>query len=183
MNILIATVGLCGSGKSEAASILEKKGFSLVTVSGEITDELKKKGFRISDLSKKRQRDDLRTLYGDDALVSLLFGKIDSELERTSVVIDGMYSWNEYLSLRERYGERLKVLALFCPKDERYSRLERRKERPIVKKIAEERDMSEIASLNKGGPIAIADFTIINDSSIKELEQNIDRLLDIDGWS
>lgn len=178
-NYVFAIVGLCGSGKSEASAIFQKRGSSLIRVDDEILDELKKKKFKVTELSRKQMRDELRVLYGKDALVSLLFDKIDVLLQEKSVVLDGMYSWDEYISLRKKYADTLKVISIFCSKDLRYSRLEKRKDRSLTRKISEERDFSEIEHLNKGGPIAMADFTIINDKATDALEKEIVRILKI----
>jgi dephospho-CoA kinase len=42
---------------------------------------------------------------------------------------------------------------------------------------AASRDKSEIENINKGGPIAMADFTIVNEASLKELEKETERVL------
>jgi dephospho-CoA kinase len=39
------------------------------------------------------------------------------------------------------------------------------------------RDKSEIENINKGGPIAIADFTIVNEASLEELREDTLRAL------
>jgi len=39
------------------------------------------------------------------------------------------------------------------------------------------RDKSEIENSNKGGPIAMADFTIINEASLEELKRETERVL------
>ena len=44
-------------------------------------------------------------------------------------------------------------------------------------KGAELRDFAEIENLEKGGAIAIADQTIVNDSSIEKLNSELDKFL------
>jgi len=39
------------------------------------------------------------------------------------------------------------------------------------------RDISEIEKLDKGGPIAFADFTVMNDGSLEELNQQLNKFL------
>ena len=41
-----------------------------------------------------------------------------------------------------------------------------------------ERDKTEIENLEKGGPIAIADYYIDNSGTIEELQQNVKKLLE-----
>jgi len=42
---------------------------------------------------------------------------------------------------------------------------------------AEERDFREIERIEKGGPIAIADYTLVNDDSVDKLLAELDALL------
>jgi hypothetical protein len=42
---------------------------------------------------------------------------------------------------------------------------------------AASRDKAEIENVNKGGPIAMADFTIINESSLDELKVETERII------
>ena len=44
-------------------------------------------------------------------------------------------------------------------------------------KGAELKDFAEIENLEKGGPIAIADYTIVNDGSIEEMYSDLDKFL------
>ncbi|MFC1942626.1 dephospho-CoA kinase, partial [Chloroflexota bacterium] len=42
---------------------------------------------------------------------------------------------------------------------------------------AASRDRAEIENLNKGGPIAMADFTILNESSLNTLKEEVERII------
>jgi dephospho-CoA kinase len=42
---------------------------------------------------------------------------------------------------------------------------------------AVKRDRAELENINKGGPIAMADFTIINESSLANLRKEAKRVL------
>jgi dephospho-CoA kinase len=42
---------------------------------------------------------------------------------------------------------------------------------------AANRDKSEIENLNKGGPIAMADITILNEDSLEKLRRETERVL------
>ena len=61
----------------------------------------------------------------------------------------------------------------------RYARLITRAERPLTLNEAMSRDQTEIENSNKGGPIAMADFTIINESSLTDLSGEIERIISI----
>ena len=95
---------------------------------------------------------------------------IDS-LSGQDIVLDGLYSWSEYTLLKNKYKDMV-VLAVIT---NGYIRKERLKNRPIRPLTAEEvdgRDISEIENLEKGGPIAKADYYILNNADKNALVQS-----------
>ena len=105
------------------------------------------------------------------AYAKLSLPGIDSALKHADVVIDGLYSWEEYLLLKDYYGDSFHVVAVYASPRTRHTRLSRRPERSLTPEEAASRDGAEIENVNKGGPIAMADFTIINESSLEDLRQ------------
>jgi dephospho-CoA kinase len=103
--------------------------------------------------------------------------KIDAALKTSNVVVDGLYSWEEYLFLKESYGNNLYVIAVFSSPDTRHSRLAARKIRGLTKEESYGRDKVEIENINKGGPIAMADYTIINESTMENLIAETDKII------
>jgi dephospho-CoA kinase len=69
------------------------------------------------------------------------------------------------------------VVAVIASRSIRYERLARRPVRRLSPEEAELRDFAEIEKLEKGGPIAVADYVILNDGSEEELLRSVDRLL------
>jgi len=98
-------------------------------------------------------------------------------LKQSNVVVDGLYSWEEYTLLKSRYHDNLGLVAVWASPKTRYARLAKRKVRPLAAKEAASRDVAELENTNKGGPIAMADFTIINESSLKDLEKETGRVM------
>jgi len=177
MNKVIAIVGLAGSGKSEISSILKKRKLPVIRF-GDITDnELKRLGLKRNEKNEKLVRENVRKRYGMGAYAKLNIPKINNLLESSNVVIDGLYSWEEYKVLKKEYDKRLVIIAVYTPPHLRYKRLSKRRIRPLTKKEAEERDYSEIENINKAGPIAMADFTIINDGNLNDLKSNVNEVL------
>jgi dephospho-CoA kinase len=177
MNKVIAIVGMAGSGKSEAARVFEHNGYFRVRF-GDITDsEMKKRQMEICEASERFCRESLRNELGMAAYAILNQPRIDAALEKTDVVADGLYSWEEYLSFRSHYGSRFYVLAIYSSPKTRYSRLAERKHRPLTLEEASSRDKAEIENLNKGGPISLADFTIVNESTVEVLRKQTEDIL------
>lgn len=99
-------------------------------------------------------------------------------MEQGSVVVDGLYSWEEYLVMKERFGERLVVVAVTASPATRQKRLASRSVRPLSVDEVIARDRAEIERLNKGGPIAIADITLVNEGTVRELQAQAIRVLE-----
>jgi dephospho-CoA kinase len=179
---VLAIVGMTGAGKSEVARLFAEHGFSKVRF-GDITDEeLRNRGLEQNEENERYIREALRKKHGMAAYAKLSLPRIDSSLKSTNVVVDGLYSWEEYILLKKRYGSSLAVVAVWASPATRYARLAHRAERPLTLDQAASRDKSEIENINKGGPIAMADFTIINDVSLEELERETGRVLSALKW-
>ena len=162
---------MAGSGKSEVARVFESRGFIKVRF-GDITDiEVERRGLELNETNERLVREQLRLEHGMSAYAKLSLPRIDSGLESGNVVVDGLYSWEEYLLLREYYRESFAVVAVWASPGTRHLRLTRRPVRPLTLQEAQSRDTDEIEKANKGGPIALADFTILNESSLEALEE------------
>jgi dephospho-CoA kinase len=139
---------------------------------GDVTmEELRRRGLPVNETNERAIREELRKQHGMAAFAKLSLPAIEAGLERTGkVVIDGMYSWTEYRELKAHLGARSIVIAIYTPKAERYRRLSVRPVRPLTPAEAESRDYAEIERLEKGGPIAFADHTLMNSGTVEELE-------------
>jgi len=166
-------VGMTGSGKSEVAKIFEENGFIRIRF-GDVTDEeIKKRGLELNEENERYIRELLRKECGMSAYAILNLARIDLARKQSAVVIDGLYSWEEYTFLKTHYGEDFYVVAVWASPKTRHARLTDRSNRRLTLEEATNRDRAEVENINKGGPIAMADFTIINESSLKELEKEV----------
>ncbi len=184
-NKIICVVGMTGSGKSEAADELSKQGFIYLRF-GQITlNKINERGLKPTAENERKIREEIREKYGMAAFATLNIFKIDKLLKKFNVVVDGLYSWSEYKVLKDKYGEKLITLAIYTPPEIRYTRLEKRiveddkaqRFRIFTRKEAKARDYAEIENIEKGGPIAMADFTIINTGTKKELKEKVRDIL------
>jgi len=174
---IVSIVGMTGAGKSEVAGVFEKHGFTRIRF-GDVTDkEINKRGLELNEQNERYIRELLRQEYGMPAYAKLNLPRIDSALESSDVAIDGLYSWEEYSFLKTYYQENFYVVAVWSPPGVRYYRLMTRAERPLTLEEATNRDQAEIENINKGGPIAMADFTIINEASLENLRREAERII------
>jgi dephospho-CoA kinase len=176
---VVSIVGMAGSGKSEVARVFARNGFRKIRF-GDVTDEeIKKRGLELNEENERYVRRQLREEYGMAAYAKLNLPKIDALLKSSDVVVDGLYSWEEYTLLRSRYGVDFHVVAVWASPKTRYNRLGKRQIRPLTVGEAVGRDIAELESTNKGGPIAMADFTIINESSLEDLERETKKVISV----
>ncbi len=186
MNKLICIVGMCGSGKSEVSDFFVSHGFSYVRF-GQITlDEIKKRELAVSEDNERTIREEFRKEHGQGAYAILNIPKFDEFLQNGNVIGDGLYSWSEYKILKEKYGENFIVIAVYSSPDTRYNRLENRAEkyrddkenkfRSIGRDKAKSRDYAEIENIEKAGPIAMADYTLVNETSVENLKENLEKI-------
>jgi len=174
---VVSIVGMAGAGKSEVARLFKENGFVRIRF-GDVTDEeVKKQGLELNEQNERYIRELLRKEHGMSAYARLNLPRIDSALKHSNVVIDGLYSWEEYIFLKDYYGEDFYVVAVWASPTTRYARLTTRLNRRLTLEEAASRDRTEIENTNKGGPIAIADFTIINESSLENLKREAKRII------
>lgn len=179
MNKLIAVVGMSGSGKSIATDYLEKQGWNKIYFGGVIYDKMNEAGIEITPESQKIFRENLRKEHGMGVVAMLLLDQIEKAYSEKNTVLDGLYSWDEYLILKEKFGDVLKLICICCDKNIRYERVANRAERPFNHKEIVKRDIAEIENSAKGGPIAYADYFIFNNGDLDAYEKRLKEILEL----
>ena len=174
---LVAIVGMTGAGKSEVSRFFERAGFLRIRF-GDITDEeVRKRGLELNEENERHVREELRQAHGMAAYAILNLSRIELGFKQQDVVIDGLYSWEEYMMLKSYFGEKLLTLAIWSSPRTRYARLASRDVRPLTTEEAASRDKSEVEKLHKAGPIAMADFTISNETLLKDLAKETRKMI------
>lgn len=179
MNKLIAIVGMSGSGKSILTDYLESIGWDKIYFGG-ITYKLMNEAgiIRTEDgKSEKEFREKLRKEHGRECYAKFVEPEIREKLPNNNLVLDGLYSWYEYKYLIDKFPN-LKLIAVVANKNIRYDRVKNRIDRPFSREAIIERDLSEIENLYKGGPIAYADYFILNNSTVDDEINSLKEILD-----
>ena len=176
---IIALVGLAGSGKSTATNYLKRKGYPSVYFGGVVMKALKDENLEITPANEKMMRTKLREDFGKDIIVNKIVEQIQNLIKsgQKRIIADGLYTWTEYKILKKHFPTELKVIALVPPKNLRHKRISSRPERSMTLVEINDRDFNEIEVLEKGGPIAIADYFIVNKNSNLRTRLKIDKIL------
>lgn len=180
-NKIIALVGMPGSGKGTCADYLaEKLGYPTVHFGNMLYEEIQRRGL---DNSKDENfvREDMRKVEGKAVFAKHAARKAQQYFKdgQHVVVFDGLYSWSEYRFLDTEFGDELTVIAVAAPKHIRRERVLNRADshRKYTLESLTTREIAEIEDIEKGGPIAYADYTIVNDGAPEELLKKLDDVL------
>lgn len=176
-NKAVAIVGMTGAGKTTTANYLENKGFSKIYFGGLIIKEVRRRGLIVTPEAEKKVIDELRSKYGNSLFAAYFLNDILCRLKTNNIVIDGLYSWSEYLYLKDHLDNNLYIISVILDKQLRYQRLAARNDRCLTPAEAKKRDINEIEKIEKGGPISFADYYIMNNGSKKELFAQIDQII------
>lgn len=178
MGKIVAIVGMCGSGKSVATDIFEQElGYKKVYFGGVTIEKVKEAGLEVNEANERMIREGLRKDFGMGAYAKLSLPKILEYSKESDVIIDGLYSWDEYKILKDEL-DNIKMICIIADKDIRYSRLSEREVRPLTNEQAMNRDIAEIENSAKGGPISYADYYILNNGTLEEYKTRLYEIIE-----
>ena len=99
---IIAIVGMPGAGKSISCDFFQKKGYPVLRFGDQTDIGLKEQGLPLTQENEQPYRENLRKELGMAAYAIKIKPRIDKTLETENlVVLDGLYSWEEYLFLKQ----------------------------------------------------------------------------------
>ncbi len=178
---ILAVVGMSGSGKSVVVDYLTEKGYPKVYFGGMIYKEMEKRGIERTEdgESEKKFREMIRETEGKDWVVRQVIAETKDLISagQKRIVLDGVYSWTEYCTLKKEFPRQLTFVAVVVDKKLRYDRVAKRPGRSFDGAAIRERDRSEIENLEKGGPIVAADYYILNNSTVEDMTNRLDEIL------
>ncbi len=183
---LIAVSGMTGAGKTDVSNLFAEQGFKYLRFGQAVLDEVIRLGIGVNEENEKKVRENMRKEHGMAAMAKFLLPKFDEYLKSTNIIADDLMSWEEYKLLKEKYKDQFVHIAIYANPKIRYERLIHRKlkkedtkaiNRPLTKEQAQKRDYSEIEDLHSAGPIAMADYTIINEGTVETLTKNVEAVI------
>lgn len=176
---VVTFVGMPGSGKSTCVEHLKDLNLPSVYFGGVTIDEVKRRGLEVNEENEKNVREELRRTEGLGVMAQRIIPQIEELFDQghEAVVADGLYSWSEYKIFKTQFGKNAVIIAVAAARHLRHERLAHRPSRPLTDEEVTAREYAEIENIEKGGPIANADYTVVNDSDLSTMHENLDGIL------
>ncbi len=185
--MIIGLTGTIGSGKSEISRYLKTCGFSYVTISDLIREELRKRNLPLKREELQNLGNELRKLHGNNYWAKKAIETIGLNKDG---VIDGIRNIGEIEELRNLPNSF--IIGIDAPENIRLMRAKRRKriiEGRLSSDSRSENEFKRIELRDRGLDepshgqqvlkcIEMADYVIINDSSLKALQENISSIVE-----
>jgi dephospho-CoA kinase len=174
---VIGTVGMPGSGKSEAAAVAEDLGVPVVVMGDVIRRECRERGLDPAE-HHGRVAQQLREENGPGAIAERSLPVIRDHLEDSDVVlVDGIRSDVEVEQFREAFDGAFTLVEVYAPYDLRRQRIEGRG-RPgdVDGETLEEREERE-RGFGMDEAIEQADVRVENTGSLESFRERVAELL------
>ncbi len=172
---MIILTGMPGAGKEEFVSVAVKLGYAVVRMGDIVREYTQKEGLEVNskNVSMVAQRE--RDLHGEDIWARRTVERVRKLGDK--VVIDGTRSLAEVEVFKRELNDVFIVAILASPKT-RYERIKRRGRKDDIMSYEEfvERDMRELR-WGVGNVIALADYYLVNESSLEEFHKNVENFL------
>jgi dephospho-CoA kinase len=176
---VIGTVGLPGSGKSEAAAVAERAGIPVVTMGDVVRAETEARGLPPEEHGTVARA--LREEDGPAAIAERSLPMVEDHLETSeTVVVDGLRSGIEVDAFEERFGDDFTLVSVEAPFEVRAERLAERG-RDLTDEDRDALLERERRELEFGMDEAMdrADVVINNTDSLEAFRRRVRRVLDV----
>ena len=169
---VLGIVGMPGSGKSEAANIGRDYGFNIVVMGDVIRREVVRRHLESTPETVGRIMLNLRQQHGPSIVAQLCLQHI-AEAGYDQIIIEGIRSLAEITVFKTQFPQ-FKVLAIHSSPSTRLQRIltRGRSDDANNHQFFIERDQREL-HVGIGSVIALADYVVINESTLKEFHAQI----------
>ena len=175
---IIGTVGLPGSGKSEAAAVARTLDIPVVTMGDVIREVCRNRGYDPAE-DHGTVAKSLREEEGPAAIAERSLPIIEAKLEANeTVLVDGLRSDTELDCFRDAFGDNFVLVSIEAPFESRAERLSERgrDETDIDKTALRKREERELG-FGMGTAMDRADVVIENTESLSEFHETIQQFL------
>ncbi len=179
--IIFGITGTLGAGKGTIVKFLEEKGFRHYSVREFLIEEITRRGMPVNRDSMNTVGEGLRAEHGASYVIDTLYQRAEEMGE--NAIIESIRTVGEVTSLKQKGGT---LIAVDADPHIRYERAVARGSATdkvsFEKFIADEERESrgnDPARMNLRAVAALADYSFINNGSIEELHQSLEKTLTI----
>jgi len=177
--MIIGITGTNGAGKGTVVEYLIQKGFAHHSMSGFITEEIKRRGMPVNRDSMRIVGNDLRQIHHPAYVMEALF--LRAKEDGGDAIIEALRAIGEAEFLKKH---QVPLLAVDANRKVRYERIFLRgseKDQVSFEDFSRQEDL-ELAQeanheMNINGVMKMADATVMNDGTIEELHAHVDAAL------
>ncbi len=181
MVLIIGITGTLGAGKGTIVEFLKTKGFNHYSVSGAITEDIKKRGLPVNIDSMVLVGNEQRAKYGPSYYVERLYEK--AKKNDGDCIIESIRTLGEINSLKKKGA--FYLFAVDADIKIRYSRIIKRKSakdnlsfEEFLSKEKTQMNTTDPNKQNLSKCIKRADFIFENEGTIDELNYKVEAVID-----
>ncbi|MEM1550828.1 MAG: AAA family ATPase [Candidatus Bathyarchaeia archaeon] len=176
-SIVIGIAGMPGAGKDTVKEIICRYGFPVIVMGDEIRAEAARRNLTPTPENLGRLMVEIRAEEGPDAVAKRCIRKI-RDLDADVIVVNGLRNPEEVELFRREFPS-FRVIAIHASPRTRFKRLLKRGRSDDPKDWATfcSRDRREL-SVGLGNVIAMADYMIVNEGEIEELEREVKMVIE-----
>jgi dephospho-CoA kinase len=178
MKKIIGITGMPGAGKGEFVKIAMKRGIPVIRMGDLVWNEVKNRKLALTPENVAKIADSERKKYGYD-IWALRTLEAMKNLHAAIVIIDGIRGNMEIARYREEFGDKFVLVAVHASPRTRIRRItaRMRADDTMTTETFESRDNREL-TWGIGNAIAMADFMIINETTIEDFCAKVNSFLD-----
>jgi dephospho-CoA kinase len=176
--LLLLITGMPGAGKSTVLSVIAEQGYPVLLMGDVVREEVERLGLSPTPENVGRVAVELRRKEGASAVAKRCILKLRQLRAKSRIiVVDGVRSLEEVEAFREEFLNIL-LVAVHASPQTRFQRFlaRNRSDDPESWAVFRERDLRELG-FGIGGAIAMADYMIVNESSVEDLEAEARKFL------
>jgi dephospho-CoA kinase len=175
---VVATVGLPGSGKGEAAAVAREEGIPVVTMGDVIREECRARGLD-PDSHHGEVAQTLREEEGPDAIAARSVPQVRAaRADADTVLVDGVRSGVEVDRFEAAFGDAFTLVSIEAPFAVRAERVEARGRDDPAAETLRERDERELG-FGMDAAMERADVTVENTDSLASFRERVQEVLDL----
>jgi dephospho-CoA kinase len=182
---IIGITGTLASGKTSVKDFfLSHFSSYFISLSDIIKEEVLKEGREVKRETLIEKGNELRKKYGNQILVEVAILTLPQNLEKELIIIDGIRNPGEVAYLKEKFGKDFILIGVDAPRELRFKRLMERGKEGDPKSFEEfiEMDKTDFGENQPeygqkvGECLKLADYLIINDGTMDELNKKLEDL-------